>query len=244
MPNPLDVSDLDGPWVAPLEVLRETDQDLVARLVRGILPYLTLLFIIVATTDYRREHSHFFWSFTAAIIISIGIRAALAMLGGRVHLLRPGQRNTAFAAAVGLASISAGLVHASALWFYGLESWPYVITMLWIVGCASGSIISLTPSLRLIHLYLWTAWAPVFGVFLWLGGVRGYTVAATTIVLFSFLLIQGCALHRAHWRQLRGRALERARAGELELAKTAAEASSLAKSQFLAKTFPRSKPAR
>jgi hypothetical protein len=224
------MSDLDGPWGAPLDVLRETDQDLIARLVRGILPYLTLLFIIIATTDYQKKHSHFFWGFTAAIITSIVIRVALARLGERVHLLRPGLRNAAFAAAVGLASASAGLVHASALWFYGLESWPFIITMLWIVGCASGSIISLTPSLRLIHLYLWTAWAPVFSLYLWLGGVRGYTVAVATMALLSFLLTQGRALHKAYWQQLRGRTLERTRARELELARAAAEAASLAKS--------------
>ena len=234
MPTPQDISDQDGPCGAPLEVLRETDRDLIARLVRGIVPYLTLLFIIIATTDYRSQHAHFFWGFTAAIITSIGIRVALTRLGERVHMLRPEVRNAAFAAAVGLASGSAGLVHASALWFYGFESWPFVITMLWIVGCASGSTISLTPSLRLIHLYLWTAWAPVFSVYLWLGGVRGYTVAVTTIALFFFLLTQGRGLHKAYWRQLRGRALEKARAEELESAKTAAEAASLAKSQFLA----------
>src|SRR5438132_1048749 len=154
MPTPQDISDLDGPGGAPLEVLRESDQDLIARLVRGILPYLTLLFIIIATTDYRSKHSHVFWGFTAAMITSIGIRVALTRLGERVHMLRPGLRNAAFAAAVGLGSASAGVVHASALWFYGFESWPYVITMLWIVGCACGSTISLIPSLRLIHLYL------------------------------------------------------------------------------------------
>jgi signal transduction histidine kinase/CheY-like chemotaxis protein len=234
MPTLQDVTDLDGPRGAPLEDLREANQDLIARLVRGILPYLTLLFIITATTDYRSKHPHFFWGFTAAIVTSIGIRVALARLGGRVHMLHPGLRNAALVPAVGLASGSAGLVHASALWFYGFESWPYVITMLWIVGCACGSTVSLTPSLRLIHLYLWTAWAPVFSVYLWLGGMRGYTVAVTTIALFCFLFTQGRGLHKAYWRQLRGRALERIRAAELESAKTAAEAASLAKSQFLA----------
>ncbi len=189
---------------------------------------------MIATTDYRREHSFLFWGFAAANMTSIGIRVVLAGLGERVHVLHPGLRNAAFVAAVGLASFSAGCVHASALWYYGLASWPYVITMLWIVGCASGSIISLTPSLRLIHVYLWTAWAPVFSMYLRLGGLRGYTVALTTFALFCFLFTQGRGLHKAYWRQLRGRALERTRAEELELAKAAAEAASLAKSRFLA----------
>jgi len=106
--------------------------------------------------------------------------------------------------------------------------------MLWIVGCASGSTISFTPSFQLLRLYLFTAWAPVFCEYLWLGGKQGYTVALTTAVLFAFLISQGRSLHKAYWWQLRGRALESARMRELELAKTAAEAASLAKSQFLA----------
>jgi signal transduction histidine kinase/CheY-like chemotaxis protein len=234
MPALQAISDPTGPSGASPELLREADADLIARLIRGILPYLILLLIIGATTDYRNKHAIFFWGFTAAIVASIGMRVALARLRERVHLLRPGFRNAVFAAAVGLASLAAGLVHASALWFYGFESWPYVITMLWIVGCASGSTISFTPSSRLLQLYLWTAWAPVFSVYLWLGGKQGYTVALTTAALFAFLLTQGRSLHQAYWRQLWSRARESARTRELELAKTAAEAASLAKSQFLA----------
>ena len=227
-------SNLEGPLGAPLELLREANGDLIARLVRGILPYLVLVLIISTTTDYRSKHPIIFWGSGIAIVISIGIRVALARLGEQVHALRPATVNAAFTAAVGLASAAAGVVHASALWFYGFESWPYVITMLWIVGCASGSTISFTPSFRLLRLYLWTAWAPVFAVDLWLGGKQGYTVALTTAALFVFLVSQGRSLHKAYWRQLWDRARESSRTKELELAKSAAEAASLAKSQFLA----------
>jgi len=227
-------SDPEGLFGAPPELLREADADLIASLVRGILPYLILLLIISATTDYRSEHLLFFWGFVFAMITTIGMRVALARLGERVHMLRPGFREAALGATVGLPSAAAGFVHASALWFYGFESWPYVITMLWIVGCASGSTISFTPSFRLLQLYLWTAWAPVFGVFLWLGGKQGYTVALTTAALFAFLLTQGRSLHKAYWLQLRNRAKETARTRELEVTKAAAEAASLAKTQFLA----------
>ena len=81
------------------QLLREADADLIARLVRGILPYLVLLLIISATTDYRSEHSVFFWGFTAAIVTSIGMRIALIRLAERVHVLRPEFRKAAFVAA-------------------------------------------------------------------------------------------------------------------------------------------------
>jgi diguanylate cyclase (GGDEF)-like protein len=211
--------------LATPELLREADGDLIARLARGILPYLILLLIIVATTDYRSEHPLLFWSFTAAFVASIGTRIALIILRERVHGLRPRFRNAAFVVAVGLPAAAAGLVHASALWFYGFESWPYVITMMWIVGCASGSTISLTPNFQLLRIYLWTAWTPVFSVVLWLGGKQGYTVALTTAALVAFLLMQGHSLHNAYWRQLWDRALESARTRELEEARMTAETS-------------------
>lgn len=227
-------SDAEGPIGASPELRREADADLIARLIRGVLPYLVLLLIISATTDYRSRHALVFWGFVGAMVVSIAIRVALARLYQRIHTLRQGFLSTAFVLAVGLPSAAAGVVHASALWLYGFESWPYVITMLWIVGCASGSTISFTPSFRLLKLYLYTAWLPVFVVDLWLGGKQAYTVALTTAALFAFLLTQGRSLHKAYWRQLRNRAKETARTRELELAKIAAEAASLAKSQFLA----------
>ena len=96
---------------------------------------------------------------------------------------------------------------------------------MWIVGCASGSTISFTPNFRLLRIYLWTAWTPVFSGVLWLGGKQGYTVALTTAALVTFLLMQGHSLHNAYWRQLWDRSLESARTRELEEARMAAETS-------------------
>ena len=227
-------ADPDSPFGAPPGLLREANADLIARLVRGILSYVILVLILAATTDYRSNHPILFWGATIAIVISMGMRFALARLCERVHRLRPAALDAAFAFVVGLPSAAAGIIHASALWFYGFESWPYVITLMWVVGCASGATISLTPSFRLLQLYLWTAWGPVFAVVLLRGGEQGYTVALATAALFVFLLTQGRSLQAAYWRQLWSRERESARTRELEQAKAAAEAASLAKSQFLA----------
>ena len=157
MPALEENSACDGPLGASPDLLREADADLIARLVRGILPYLILLLIMAATTNYRSQHALFFWGLTIALVVSIVMRVALARLREGAHTLPPALLKAALTVTVGLPSAAAGLVHASALWFYGFESWPYVITMLWIVGCASGSIVSLTPSSRLLQLYLWSA---------------------------------------------------------------------------------------
>jgi hypothetical protein len=47
-----EISGLKGPYADPPELLREADADLIARLLRGILPYLTLLLIVGLMTDY------------------------------------------------------------------------------------------------------------------------------------------------------------------------------------------------
>jgi len=169
-----------------------------------------------------------------AVAATTAMRVGLATFRERIHTLRPAVLDLVLAVTVGLPSAAAGLVHASALWFYGFDSWAFVITMLWIVGCGSGATISFTPSFRLIQLYLWTAWAPVFCVDLWLGGKQGYTVALSTFALFAFLLVQGRSLYRTYWRRLQDRSLEMVRTRELQVAKAAAEAANLSKSQFLA----------
>jgi signal transduction histidine kinase/ActR/RegA family two-component response regulator len=226
--------DLGAGCEDPPELLRDAETDLIARLLHGIVPYVILLAIVGFTTNYRPDHASAFWSFAAAIGASIGIRIALHRLRQPFQHLRYGLRQAVVGATVALASVAAGLLHASALWWYGYESWPYVITMLWIVGCASGSTVSFTPDFQMLKLYLCTAWAPVFCVALWLGGKEGYTVALTTAALFAFLMAQGRGMHKAYWLHLRGRAVESARTRELEIAKIAAEQASLAKSQFLA----------
>ena len=78
-------TDAEGPSGAPPELIREANADLIARLVRGILPYLILLLVIGATTDYRTTHPLIFLSFTIAIVTSIGMRVALSRLAERVH---------------------------------------------------------------------------------------------------------------------------------------------------------------
>jgi signal transduction histidine kinase/CheY-like chemotaxis protein len=229
-----DLPDQNTPPAVTPELLREANQDLIARLNRGVFPYPILLVILATTTNYPTDHPLLFWGLALALAATVAVRLGMTAMKGRIHDLRPRVLNSTLALSAGLPSAAAGILHASALWYYGFESWQFVITMLWIVGCGSGATISLTPSFRLIQLYLWTAWAPVFCVDLWLGGKQGYTVALSTFALFAFLLVQGRSLYSNYWQQLLDRSLERARTRELQVAKAAAEAANLSKSQFLA----------
>jgi two-component system sensor histidine kinase/response regulator len=216
------------------EVARKANADLVERLFRGIFPYPLLLLLLTATTKYRSDHYLLFWTLAAAVAGTVTFRVALKLLSAPIQALRPVFLNVLLGVTVGLPAAAAGVVHASAVWFYGFESWPFVITMLWVVGCVSGATISLTPNIRLLYLYLLSTWIPVISVDVWLGGTYGYTVALATVTLIGFLLVQGHSLHKAYWAALYDRALESARTEELAAAKAAAEAANRAKSQFIA----------
>jgi hypothetical protein len=214
----------DGPAGADPALLREANTDVIARMMPGCFPYLLLILIVAGTTDYPRAHPVLFWGFVVSILTSVAMRIVLAVQSERALLLPQRRLDAILIVTVALPSFAAGVVHASAVWFYSFESWPYVITMLWIVGCASGATISFTPSFMLLRLYLWATWTPVFAVDLWRGGQHGYTVAIATAALFGFLHAQGRSLHSTYWRKLRDRALEAERTRELEAAKAAAEA--------------------
>ena len=75
---------------------------------------------------------------------------------------------------------------------------------------------------------------PALASGLWMGGRKGNAFALANLLLMVFLILQGHRLNRAYWEQLRNRARDALRARELEAAKLAAEAASVAKGQFLA----------
>jgi signal transduction histidine kinase/CheY-like chemotaxis protein len=225
--NPRVDADRDEPTIGEQDLLRGADRDLIARLMRGIFPYPLLLIILATTTSYRTDHGWLFWGYAAACTIAIGGRIALVMMRERVHKLGRAWLNAIFAVAVGLPTCVLGLLYANALWSYGFATWTFTITMLWVVGQASGATISLTPRFGLLQLYVCSALGPAVCTGVWLGGKQGYTFAFATAVLLAFLLVQGRGVNVAYWLQLRERR-------ELESAKAAAEAASVAKGQFLA----------
>jgi signal transduction histidine kinase/AmiR/NasT family two-component response regulator len=158
----------------------------------------------------------------------------MAPLRERIYAVRPGLLAGLEALTIFMASGASGLVFANALSSYGFENWMFTLMLIWSVGRASGSTISFAPSFRLLQLNIFLLLGPALIESLRIGGKQGSAFAFLDLALLIFLLLQGYPLYKSYWKQLRDRALETARARELEAAKTAAEAASLAKSQFLA----------
>ncbi len=215
-------------------LLREAQSDLIGRLVGGIFVYPILFLILAGTTSFRIDHSSIFWSWTIVIVITSCMRLVLLVLRKRVDELPIFVWRGLITLTVGLSAAGSGLLYASVLWYYGFTNWAFAITMMWLVGCASGATISFTPSFKVLRLYVLSTLGPAFCIGLLLGSTQGNTFALANLCLITFLLLQGHVLHKGYWGHLRDRALESARIGELEIAKKSAEAANLAKSQFLA----------
>jgi signal transduction histidine kinase/ActR/RegA family two-component response regulator len=215
-----------------VQLQREADTDLLARLMRGIHSY-PLAMGLLATTSFRLEHPGLLVASTAVLLVALAYRCVVFTLGGRVRARFPVLLQWPLAVSVWSCSVVCGGLYASTLWFYGFENWVFTISMLCTAGLASGSTISFTPNFRLLWVHIVLLFVPAIVVGLY-RDKEGFTYAIATALMLSFLLLQGYRLHEVYWTHLRNRALETARSAELETAKLAAVAASIAKGRFLA----------
>jgi len=217
-------------------LVREADLDLAARLGYGVYGYFIVFVLLWWSTRYPIEHAKFFWGFLAFTGFGMGLRFALAILRVKVYARSPRLLHWLQILSVVLGSGAAGLLITNTLWFYGFESWTFLVVLLWMSGIVAGSGLSFTPSRGMMALHVGLLLGPVCVQCLFIGGVRGGTFAVLNGCFYLFMLLLGNHLHKMYWKMLEDRFLESARARELELAKQSAEAANLAKSNFLANT--------
>jgi signal transduction histidine kinase/ActR/RegA family two-component response regulator len=216
------------------ELKREAVRDQVTRMLHGVYVFPLILGVVGLMTPYRADHPTLFWAAAGATLVAMGMRIALAILRPRLHEIRRSWLTLLTVCGVFLASGSFGLLYVTTLRFYGFENWTFTFLMLCLAGTASGSTISYTPNFKLLCLHLSLLLLPSVGESLVLGGSMGNSFALATAILSVFLLLQGRRLHVLYWKMMEGRALEGARARELESARAAAESANRAKSYFLA----------
>ncbi len=228
------------PWLSA-ELIAEANLDQIQRLFAGICVYPLMFVILAFSTAFRVEHPVLFWSSAGIILASAAMRLVLLRFGNSLAaqtqlLLRLLTLNVCMTSGV------SGCVYLAALRFYGFESWPFAVTMQWLVGIASGSTISFTPTSKLLRLHIVLLLGPALGAGIFMGGVKGSTFAFSTLLLAAFLIVQGHQLHRKYWEQIHDRAQKDSKTRELEQAQREAEAARLAadaanqaKGEFLAK---------
>lgn len=202
----------------------KADADLLTRLAMGSAVYPILLVLIGFTTSFRTDHPPLFWRSALAFGVSIGLRFGLTGLRNRLAAALRVWLMAPLTLSIFLTASTSGLLYLTAIRCYGFANWTFTVLMLWVVGIASGSTISFTPSFRLLALNIFLLLGPanIYGFVM--NTREGNTFALATFVLVAFLLLQGYRLHGMYWDLISARARERIRLMELKAAKAAAEA--------------------
>jgi|GEM_PF-907733 len=208
--------------------------DLVARLMMGVYIYPILFVILGVATPFRAEHGAIFWISLCICVFAMTVRTGIALVRERLYPKSPLLFYRVVFVSVSTVSGCCGALYLCAVWFYGLESWTFAMVMMFMVGNASGSTISMTPYFRLLLLHISLMFVPTLVRAVYMGGREGNMFALATLVMVVFLLLQGRRLHAIYWRVLSDRARDELRTIELETAKAAAVAASASKSGFLA----------
>ena len=229
-PNSLSEQDC----VLRAQLAREAELAQAARLINGAFIFPIILVALELTTTYRVDHPRLFWSAAAAILVAMGVRLVVGLLHERIHKRRPGLMPWLAAFSICLGSGATGFSFASSLWLYGFESWVFALMLIWTIGAVSGAAVAFAPNFKLFQFHTFLLSVPVLVTALLIGGRHSHAFIFMIFVFMAYLLLQGNSIHKSYWKQLWDRALESARARELEVAKTAAEAANLAKSRFLA----------
>jgi len=230
---PAGSSDEPKPRLSP-ELVREARLDLAARLGYGVYGYALIFIALGITTRYPSEHPTLFWSLAGVVFLAMGMRVTLALMRDRMYAAHPRLLIWLLTLAVAAGSGVSGLLFVSTLRSYGFENWTFVIVLLWMAGIVAGSGLSFAPNVKLLALHVVLLLGPVTLQCLLIGGAQANTFATFCLALSFFMALVGRYMHKVYWQQLHDHALEKARARELELAKTAAESANRAKGQFLA----------
>jgi signal transduction histidine kinase len=127
-----------------------------------------------------------------------------------------------------------GSFYATTARIYGYQHWATLLLLMSVAGIAAGATTSFAPNLAVLRSFLVALVGPSLLVTAGQTDGHAWAMGLLLSVYLTFSLIQGKRRNREYWRALSDRELLKVRAAELEKAKLAAEASSRAKSEFLA----------
>ena len=194
----------------------QANADLSARMLRGVYSYPLMMSVLAVATDSFQQHPRLMWSTT--LVLAGALLARLGLIIGRHYLYasRPVLWRGLLALTVIIIGVCCGGLHAGFAILYGIESWPFLISAIWIAGLTAGGCITFVPSMALVYWHLFLMELPIFLLSLRRGGIRGNTFALTIVFFIAFLIVQCRRLHAAYWQGLADRALEKERRRELE----------------------------
>src|SRR5262245_22900918 len=212
----------------------QADLDLTRRAIHGAWVSLFIFIALAAFTPYFEEHPRLALSF-AAIIASV----ICARLGLLRWPNRPDERSrqiwkSCYFSTIILLGLCWGVFYGATIYVYGYRHWTTLVLLICVTGVVSGATTSFAPNLAIMQGFLIAVIGPSLLVDVGARNAHGYTMGLLFSVYLAFSVVQGRQRHREYWAALADGELLKVKAEELEKARAAAEASSKAKSDFLA----------
>jgi signal transduction histidine kinase/ActR/RegA family two-component response regulator len=189
---------------------------------------------LLLTTPLLRDHPLATTLYAAVMIARIVSRAVLTIRWRRTHSGPPVFPRWRIAISAYALSVSTGLFAYVVIRHYGFESWSTLLLVAFTVACAISGTTVAAPDRELAVSFELTLLLPVIAAGLRLGGSQGYATAASMVLFTVYVILHALHQNKDYRDAVAKDAALKARADELQAARTAADAANVAKSQFLA----------
>lgn len=203
------------------------DSDLVRRSSAGGFVYLGFLAALWATTDYFSSHPTLLASVSTVSLVCGCARCLLGYRFERLYAWKPVAWRAAYFAAVNLNILAWGLFLAATFLRFGYSDWKTLLVLICLAGTAPIAMAALTPDLLILRTFFYALTLPMIGANLYVGGTRGYTMAAVFSWYLLFALFNAGIIYKQYKQYVQEKIA-------LLEAKKSAEHLNQVKSEFLA----------
>ena len=202
-------------------VLRErADEDLAQRSKWGVWSYTCINAIVLLATDYYKDYPGIAIAVTAITALLSGARYWLILRWRPLYQWNARRCQVLLATCILTVSVCWGVLAGLTFRLYEPSSWTAMILVYCVLGLCSGAVTILTPNRFLLIANPTLLLGPSIAMPIFVGGERGYVMAALSMVFLVFLIFQGISLNTRYWEALRNQEL--------------LQAANRSKSQFLA----------
>jgi signal transduction histidine kinase/ActR/RegA family two-component response regulator len=208
--------------------------ELVHRSFAGPIGCIFAIAVMLLMTPLLRDHPLATALYGAVMIARIALRAVFMIRWRRAHSGMPVFSRWRIVASAYSLSLSTGLFSYVVIRHYGLESWTTLVLTAFIVAAAMSGTTAIAPDRKLGIGFEATLLFPVIAAGIRVGGPQGYAMAASMTLFTVYVILHALRQNKDYLDAVAKDSALKARADELQAARTAADEANTAKSQFLA----------
>jgi hypothetical protein len=147
-------------------LMGEANLELRGRMLQGTAAYPIVIGVLALSTDAFRQHPRVMFGSLAVLLCGLLFRMVLLLRWKRLAQENP--RRWLIFAGINIALIAGvwGFLHAALLALYGLDSWPFAVSVFIAAGVATGGSLAFVPNIvlnfckRPINPSFQSAWQP------------------------------------------------------------------------------------